>query len=76
MVIGQIGRNLERLPAGDAEVTVVDVRTGIEVADCIRDVGSAWHDDVDVNDRLRRQARHGSAAHMFDHGLTADEESL
>jgi len=31
---------------------------------------------LNVNDRLRRQARHGSAAHMFDHGLTADEESL
>jgi hypothetical protein len=76
MVVEQIGRNIEGLPGGDAEVAAVDLPTGLEVADCIRDVGSGRHDDVNVNDWLRRQARHGSAAHMFDHGLTADEKGL
>lgn len=56
MVVGQIGRAIEGLPAGDAEVPAVNVPTGLEKADCIRDVGAGWHDDVDVNDRLRCQA--------------------
>jgi hypothetical protein len=76
MVVEQIGRKIEGLPAGDADVTAVDVPTGLDVADCITDVGSGWHDDVNVNDGLRGQARHRRAAHMFDHRLTADEKGL
>ena len=72
MVVGQIGRNIEGLPAGDAEVVAVNVPTRLEAADCIRNVGAGWHDDVDVNDGLRRKPRHGSAANMLDEGLTAD----
>lgn len=54
----------------------MDVPTGLEAADCIRDVGAGWHNDVDVHDRLRCQARHRRAAHMLDHDLAADEKGL
>ncbi|MDQ3641481.1 MAG: hypothetical protein M3450_08475 [Actinomycetota bacterium] len=58
MVVGQIGRNIEGVSARDAEVAAVDVPSGLEAADCIRDVEAGWHDNVDVYDRLRCQPRH------------------
>ncbi len=42
VVVGQIGRDIEGLPAGDAEVAAVNVPARLEAADCIGDVGTGW----------------------------------
>src|SRR5688500_4840148 len=73
MVVRQLTRRLERLPPNDPEIALVNIAERFESTDRVGQFCSFFDDDVDIHDRLRREARHGCAPNMLDRGANVAE---
>ncbi len=65
MVIRQVVSGLKRLPAGHSQIALMDPSGRSEAGDSHGHDIVGRHDDIDVDNRLSRQAGHRSAAHVI-----------